>query len=442
MSTPILRQPAGWPSVLLGRAGKLPAGAGLPEAEKLGAWAAWKSAVRQGPEAVVRAVGEAGLRGRGGAGYPTADKWRDVRANPAPQRYAVANGYEADPGAVVDRTLMETDPHAVLEGLALAAFAVGAEEAFLVVRADATTAIERLTAALEAAQAAGYVGDDVLGSGVTVEIHIRPLEGGFVLGEETVLLKALEGKRGVPEQRPPYPSQRGLFGAPTAVNNVATLASVPWLLVNGPARFHAIGDPDYPGTILVQLSGAVHHPGVAEVPTGTSIAVVVDKAGGGATGHLKAALVGGPSGGFLPPDGLATPLVPDALEAAGAILGSGSVLVLDEHACIVEMATLMERFMNDESCGKCIPCRIGTRRLTEIGERFTSGRPRPTDAGLLLDLAADVRDGSLCGHGITAPNPLTSGMRYFRAEFDEHIVRGRCAAGVCKPLRVAAGAAR
>lgn len=442
MAAPILRQPAGWPSVLLARAGKLEARAGLAEAEKLGAWVAWKSAVRQGPEAVVRAVGEAGLRGRGGAGYPTADKWRAVRAQPAPVRYAVANGYEADPGVVVDRTLMAADPHAVLEGLALAAFAVGAEEGFLVVRADATAAIERLTAALEVAQTAGYLGDDVLGSGVTVEIQIRPLEGGFLLGEETVLMRALEGKRGMPDQRPPYPSERGLFGAPTVVNNVATLASVPWLLVNGPAKFRAIGDPDFPGTVLVQLSGAVHRPGVAEVPTGTPLAVVVDKAGGGATGQLKAALVGGPSGGFLPPDGLATPLAPGPLEAAGAILGSGSVLVLDEHACIVELATLMERFMNDESCGKCIPCRIGTRRLTEIGERFMTGRPRPTDPGLLLDLAADVRDGSLCGHGITAPNPLTSGMRYFRQEFDDHIVRGRCAAGVCKPLRVAAGAAR
>lgn len=442
MAPSILRAPAGWPSVLLARAGKLDVEAGLAEAEKLGAWAAWKAAVRQGPEAVVRAVSDAGLRGRGGAGYPTADKWRAVRAQPARTRYAVANGYEADPGAFADRTLMENDPHGVLEGLALAAFAVGAEEAFLVVRADAAVAIQRLTAALAAAEAAGYLGDDVLGSGVTVEVRIRPLEGGFVLGEETVLLKALEGKRGVPEQRPPYPAERGLFGAPTAVNNVATLASVPWLLVNGPAKFRALGDPAFPGTVLVHLSGAVHRPGVVEVPTGTPLAVVVDKAGGGATGQLKAALVGGPSGGFLAPDGLATPLAPEALEAAGAILGSGSVVVLDEHACLVELATLMERFMNDESCGKCIPCRIGTRRLTEIGERFMSGRPRPTDADLLLDLAADVRDGSLCGHGITAPNPLTSGMRYFRPEFDEHIVRGRCAAGVCKPLRIAAGAAR
>jgi len=442
MAAPILRQPAGWPSLLLARAGRLDAKAGLPEAEKLGAWAAWKAAVQQGPEAVVRAVSDAGLRGRGGAGYPTADKWRAARAQPARTRYVVANGYEADPGAVVDRTLMEVDPHAVLEGLALAAFAAGAEEAFLVVRADATAATQRLTAALEAALAAGYLGDDVLGSGVTVDVRIRPLEGGFVLGEETVLLKALEGKRGVPEQRPPYPAERGLFGAPTVVNNVATLASVPWLLVNGPARYRAIGDPAFPGTVLVQLSGAVRHPGVVEVPTGTPLAAVVDLAGGGATGTLKAVLVGGPSGGFLPPDALDAPLTPAALEAAGAIMGSGSLVVLDEQACIVELATLMERFMNDESCGKCIPCRIGTRRLTEIGERFMSGRPRPTDTGLLLDLAADVRDGSLCGHGITAPNPLTSGMRYFRAEFDEHIVRGRCAAGVCKPLRVAAGAAR
>jgi len=442
MGATILRQPAGWPAVLLGRAGKVDPEAGRAEAEKAGAWAAWKGAVRQGPEAVVRAVADAGLRGRGGAGYPAADKWRAVREQAAPVRYVVANGYEADPGTVVDRTLMEADPHAVLEGIALAAFAVGAREAFLVVRADAALALARLTAARDAALEAGYLGDDVLGSGVSVEIDIRALEGGFVLGEETVLLKALEGKRGVPEQRPPYPSQRGLFGAPTAVHNVATLACVPWLLTNGASAFRALGAPDFPGTVLVQLSGAVHRPGVAEVPTGTPLATVVEKAGGGATGTLKAVLVGGPSGGFLPPDALDAPLTPAALEAAGAIMGSGSLVVLDEHACIVELATLMERFMNDESCGKCIPCRIGTRRLTEIGERFMEGRPRPTDTALLLDLAADVRDGSLCGHGITAPNPLTSGMRYFQPEFDDHIVRGRCAAGVCKPLRVAAGAAR
>lgn len=439
---PILRTPAGWPSVLLARAGTYDPEGGLAAAEKRGAWTAWKAALERTPDAVVAAVIDAGLRGRGGAGYPTGDKWRAVRDQPAAQRYAIGHGYEADPGTVADRTLMEVDPHLVLEGLALAAFAVGAEQAYLVVRADATLAIARLTAARDAALAAAYLGADALGRGVTVEIDIRPLEGGFVLGEETVLLHALEGKRGMPDQRPPYPAQRGLFGAPTAVNNVATLASVPWLLTHGAAAFRALGAPEFPGTMLVQLAGAVHRPGVAEVPTGTPLAAIVEKAGGGATGRFKAVLMGGPSGGFLPADGLATPLLPDALGEAGAIVGSGSLLVLDESACIVELATLMERFMSDESCGKCIPCRIGTRRLTEIGERVMTGRPRPTDPGLLLDLAADVRDGSLCGHGITAPNPLTSGMRYFQAEFEDHIVRGRCPAGVCTPLRVAAGAAR
>ncbi|MFI5262011.1 MAG: NADH-ubiquinone oxidoreductase-F iron-sulfur binding region domain-containing protein [Candidatus Limnocylindrales bacterium] len=438
----ILARPKSWPAVLLGRAGTYDPDGTLAAAEAKGAWGPWKTAVHQAPQAIVSAVDQAGLRGRGGAGFPTADKWRAVRAHDELPRYAIGHGYEADPGTVADRTLMEADPHAVLEGLALAALAVGAERAFLVLRADATLARRRLQKALDGALGAGYLGVDVLGSGVTVEIEMRPLEGGFVVGEETALLRALEGKRGMPDQRPPYPAERGLFGAPTAINNVATLASVPWILTNGAPAFRALGAPGFPGTMLVQLAGAVKRPGVAEVPTGTPLATIVDKVGGGATGTFKAILVGGPSGGFLPADGLATALLPADLEAAGAIVGSGSLLLLDQSACIVELATLMERFMNDESCGKCIPCRIGTRRLAEIGDRFMSGRPRPTDTALLVDLAADVRDGSLCGHGISAPNPLTSGMRYFRAEFDDHIVRGRCPAGVCTPLRVAAGAAR
>ncbi len=438
----LLATPKGWPAVLLARAGRYEPDAGLAAAEAAGAWSAWREALTSSPEAVLRAVREAGLRGRGGAGYPTAEKWRAVWAQPSRTRYAVANGYEADPGSTAVRALLEADPHGVVEGLALAAYAVGAREAYLAVRADADLALARLRAAIRAAEEARYLGSDALGSGVDVHLELREVQGAFVLGEETVLLRALEGKRGMPDQRPPYPSERGLWGEPTAVNSVATLAAVPWILEHGAKAFREIGAPDFPGTLLVQLSGAVKRPGVAEVPAGATLAEVVDRAGGGASGALKAVFVGGPSGGFLPPDALATPMTPGALEAAGAILGSGSLLVLDRSACIVELATLMERFMNDESCGKCIPCRIGTRRLAEIGERFMSGRARPADPQLLEDLSADVRDGSLCGHGITAPNPLTSGMRYFSAEFEDHIVRGRCPAGVCSPLRVAAGVAR
>jgi len=438
----LLSAPKGWPAVLLARAGKLDPEAGLPAAEKAGAWSAWREALNGGPDAVVRRVDEAGLRGRGGAGYPAAAKWRAVRAQPSRTRYAVLNGYEADPGTVAVRTLLETDPWAVVEGLAIAAYAVGAREAYLAVRADAALAVRRLRAVLAAAQEAGYLGHDILGSGVDLEIELREVEGAFVLGEETVLLRALEGKRGMPDQRPPYPAERGLWGEPTLVNSAATLAAVPWIVTHGAKAYRELGTSEFPGTLLLQLAGAVRRPGVVEVPTGTTVGQVVEKAGGGASGTLKAVLVGGPSGGFLPPEALATPLTPGALGEAGAILGSGSLLVLDQSACIVELATLMERFMNDESCGKCIPCRIGTRRLTEIGDRFMTGRARPADPQLLQDLAADVRDGSLCGHGITAPNPLVSGMRYFGAEFQEHAVHGRCPAGVCAPLRVAAGGTR
>ena len=439
MSARVLAGDKAWPHVLLGR--RYDPDAGLAAAERAGAWVAWRSATADlGPEALIRLVGEAGLHGRGGGSYPTADKWRTCRAQPSLTRYVVANGYEADPGSATDRTLMETDPHGVLEGVALAAYAVGATRAFIAVRADATVAVRRLAAALREAEEAGLLGPDALHKRIDLEIELRELQGAFVLGEETVLLRAIEGKRAMPDQRPPYPAVKGLWGEPTVVNNVATLASVPWIVTNGAGAFRKLGAADEPGTTLVHVSGAVKEPGILEVPTGTALKAIV-KAAGGATGTLKAVLVGGPSGGFLPASALDTAYGRTSLQAAGAIVGSGSVLVVDTSACIVELATLLERFMNDESCGKCIPCRIGTRRLVELGQRFTGGRPRPTDVQLLSDLSADIRDGSLCGHGITAPNPLTSGMRYFAAEFEEHITRSTCPAGVCSPLRVAGGIA-
>ena len=440
MTAPV-RTRKGWPSILLERAGAYDPDGDLGAAERAGAWGAWKqTAGRTAPEALIRTVGQAGLRGRGGAGYPTAEKWRAVRSVEAERRYAVANGFGADPGSAADRTLMELDPHGVVEGLALAAYAVGATEAVVAVGAGAALAARRLRAAVAAAEEAGYIGPRARADGAALTITVRELPGGFVVGEETVLLRALEGHRGMPEQRPPYPATRGLLGAPTAVNNVATLAAISWIVGHGAEAFAATGDTAAPGSLLVHLTGAVGRPGVAEVPTGVTIGEVVDKIGETDATTLKALFVGGPSGGFLPREAFETPLTFGALEAAGAIVGSGSMLALDEGACVVELATLMERYMSDESCGKCIPCRIGTRRLSEIGDRFRTGRPRPTDPQLLVDLAQDVRAGSLCGHGITAPNPMTSGMRYFRAEFDDHIVRGRCPAGVCAPLRVTAAA--
>ncbi len=440
----LLRSPEGTPTILLGRIGLYEPDGALADAERAGAWATWKrTAATLSAQTVLRTVDESGLRGRGGAGYPTGDKWRACAGQEADAKYVVANGFEADPGAQVDRTLMERDPHAIVEGVALAAYAVGAHRAFICVRASYATAIRRLRTAVELAEAAGYVGPDSLATGFDLQVEVLAIPGGMVVGEETVLLRAIENKRAQPDQRPPYPAQRGLWDQPTVVNNVETLALVPWIVANGAAAFRDIGDRLNPGTTLVQITGAVARPGIAEVRIGTGIGPLIDQVAGGvrAGGRIKAVLVGGPGGGFLSPAELNTLLDPGALTERGAIWGSGTIVVADERTCIVEMATLLERHLADESCGKTIPCRIGLRRLYEIGSRATSGLSRPTDPQLLLDLSADVRDGALCGLEYCAPNPLLSGMRYFPEEFEAHFVRGECPAGVCSQLRVATGTA-
>lgn len=436
----ILESPRGWPRIVLGRANRYEPADGLAGAESAGAWKAWRQAVAQmDPEAVISAVESAGLRGRGGAGFPTAQKWRVCRAQDAPRRHVVANGYEADPGAQLDRTLMELDPHGVVEGTALAAYAVGAGDAIIAVKAGYGRAIERLEAAVRSAEEQGYIGTNALGAGFDLHISVRPVQGAFVLGEETVLLRQLEGKRAQPDQRPPYPAERGLWGEPTVVNNVETLAAVAWIVANGGDDYAKIGARQNPGTTLVQIGGAVGQAGVVEVPLGTRLGDVLQRAAKTDPAEsVKAIFFGGPSGGFLPPDSLDTRLGFGTLEEAGAIMGSGQMLVLDRSACLVELATLMARFMNDEACGKTIPCRIGTRRLAEIGERFVTGRPMPNDTQLLQDLSSDVKDGALCALESTAPNPLLTGMRYFAEEFEDHIQRSTCPAGVCRPLRVAA----
>ncbi len=439
----ILATPAEWAHVTLAGAGRYHPEEGLAAAERAGAWSAWRQAMTTGPETLIALIDRAGLRGLGGAGYPTAAKWQAARAQDDTVRHVVANGIEADPGALADRTLMELDPHAVVEGAALAAYAVGAGTVHIAVKAAYGLAVERLRAAVAAAEDAGYIGVNAMDRGFDLHVAVRPLQGAFVLGEETVLIHGLQSDRGMPDQRPPYPTAHGLDGHPTVVNNVETLASVPWIVRNGAEAFAAAGHNGLAGTKLVQLSGSARQTGVAEVPMGTPLREVLERVGGGmaAGSTLKAVLVGGPAGGFLPESALDTPLDPVALAAAGAILGSGQILVVDQRACIVELGRLMERFMSDESCGKCIPCRIGTRRLYEIAERATAGRPRPADPQLLRDLSADVRDGSLCGHGICAPNPLTSGVRYFGDEYDAHFTAGTCPAGVCQPLRVTTVAA-
>jgi len=450
MSLPILSGVGGWPSVLLARAARGGAAAATTATSATSAeqtpedapWNAYRSAVTSlTPDAVISVISEAGLRGAGGAGFPAGRKWRDVAAQPSGQRYVVAHGFEADPGAQVDRTLMEQDPQAILEGVAIAAWAVRAESAVIALRAGATTAAQRMRRAIADAEAQGFLGSHPSETGRPLQVEVRELTGGFVVGEETVLLRALEQRRAQPDQRPPYPSRSGLWGRPTLVNNVKTLAAVPWIVRHGAGAYASLGTPGAPGTMLIQLGGVVRKPGIVEVPMGTPIREVIDGPGGFVHGTLKAVLMGGPTGGFLPPEALDTPLTPEALREAGALTGSGTLLAIDESTCLVDLAALMSRYVNDEACGKTIPCRIGTRRLAELAGGFCSGHVRPADAGLVGDLAADIRAAALCGLEAGASNPLLSGMRYFAPEFEAHIVEGRCPAGVCQPIALA-GATR
>ncbi len=440
--TTLLATPAGWPQILLARARKA-APVGSPgSATATGPFAGLRIAIeRLGPEGTIRAIEQSGLRGRGGAGFPTGTKWRKAAATEASRRYVVANGYGADPAVSIDQVLMERDPFGLLEGVAIAAYAIGASEAVIAVRAEYAEAARGLEAAILAAEAAGFLGADILSSGVDLTVTVRTVQGAYMLGEETVLLKALEGKRGQPEQRPPHPAERGMFGQPTVVQNIATLIAVPWILVNGAEAWRAIGTPDAPGTVLVQVSGAAAN-GIAEVPTGTTLAQIIDLAGGVVPGRrVKAVLVGGPSGGLLPATALDTPYDFGPLRAAGAHVGSGSIVVADERTCVVDLARLLTAFCADEACGKTIPCRIGTRRIAEIGDRVTSGRPRPTDLQLLADLSHDVVASALCDHERLATLPYASAMRYFRSELDDHVLRSSCPAGVCRPIAVAGVAA-
>ena len=439
MTATLLPGRKGWPSILLGRAGaKDPTDLGAAVAA--GAFGGLRAAIHHGPTGTIAIVGASGLRGRGGSGFPTADKWRAAAISEADRRYVVANGYGADPATTTDQTLIERDPFAVIEGIAIAAWAIGAEEAIIAVRATATDAIRGLEAAVAAATEANFIGEDVLGSGHRIEVTVRPLQGAYLLGQETILLKALESRRGQPEQTPPFPATRGLYGRPTVVQNVQTLAAVPWILRNGAEAFRATGAPGCPGTILVQVRGP-EASGVAEVPFGTPLGEVVALGGPLPAGRsVKALVVGGPAGGILPPEALPTPYTFEDLRAAGAHVGSGSVIVADDRACVVDLARILTRFCADEACGKTIPCRIGTRRISEIGDRLAAGTSRAGDLDLLVELSADIVGSALCDHERLATLPLLSGMRYFRAELDEHLERGVCPAGVCHPIPMAATA--
>ncbi len=387
------------------------------------------------PGEVIDAVERSGLRGRGGAGFPTGRKWRTVAAQADGVRYAVVNGDEGDPGAFMDRMLLEGYPFRILEGLTIAAYAVGAGEAFFYIRQEYPLAVEHVADAIAAAEAANLLGEDILGSGFSLKVHIRQGAGAFVCGEETALLASLQGRRGQPRPRPPYPAEQGLWGRPTLVSNVETYADVPFILANGPEAFAALGTTHSAGTKVFALAGKVARGGLIEVPMGTTLEHIVHTIGGGTrTGRpVKAVQIGGPSGGCLPASRLDTPVDFDALTEAGAMMGSGGLVVLDEDDCMVDIARYFLQFTQHESCGRCTFCRIGTQRMLEILNRLCGGQGRAEDLDTLEALAGQVRQGSLCGLGRTAPNPVLSTLRYFRDEYEAHLA-GRCPAGCCAAL--------
>jgi len=379
------------------------------------------------PSEVIEAIANSGLRGRGGAGFPTGIKWRLARANPDPVKYVICNGDEGDPGAFMDRLVLESDPHRVLEGLAIAAHAVGAAEGYFYIRAEYPLAVRHTRAAIQQAAGRGLLG--------ALRLEVREGAGAFVCGEETALIQSLEGKRGMPKLRPPYPVERGFRGKPTVINNVETLASVPWILRHGAEAFAAFGTKTSRGTKVFALAGKINRGGLIEVPMGVTIREVVEEIGGGIRHgrQFKAVQLGGPSGGCLPARLADTPIDYDALAQTGAIMGSGGLVVLDERDCMVDIARFFLKFTQAESCGKCTFCRIGTKRMLEILERLCAGHGRPGDLEKLATLADYVSRGSLCGLGQTAPNPVLTTLRYFRDEYEAHL-EGRCPAGRCPAL--------
>ncbi|MFB3826539.1 MAG: NADH-ubiquinone oxidoreductase-F iron-sulfur binding region domain-containing protein [Bryobacteraceae bacterium] len=380
------------------------------------------------PEQILDAITRSGLRGRGGAGFPTGRKWALGRSQPGGVKYVICNGDEGDPGAFMDRLVLESDPHRVLEGLAIAARAIGAAEGFLYIRAEYPQAVRHVCEAIRQAGERGLLGG--------LRLDVREGAGAFVCGEETALIQSLEGGRGMPRLRPPYPVEHGFRGQPTVINNVETLACVPWILRHGAAAFAALGTPHSRGTKVFALAGKINRGGLVEVPMGITIREVVEEIGGGIKDNrrFKAVQLGGPSGGCIPASLAGTPIDYDALAQTGAIMGSGGLVVLDERDCMVDIARFFLRFTQSESCGKCTYCRIGTKRMLEILERLCEGRGRRGDLEKLEELAGYVSRGSLCGLGQTAPNPVLTTLRYFREEYEAHLHQKRCPAGRCPAL--------
>ena len=388
------------------------------------------------PEQVIEEIKISGLAGRGGAGFPTWFKWNAARASEGDEKYLICNADEGDPGAFMDRAVIEGDPHSLIEGMLIGAYAIGAKEAIVYVRAEYPLAIKRLEKAIQQAEEKGYLGDNIFGSNFSCKIRIKAGAGAFVCGEETALIESLEGNRGMPRLKPPFPAQEGYWHKPSNINNVETFANVAWILNNGGAAFAAMGTEGSKGTKVFALTGKVRRGGLVEIPMGKTLRDVIFDIGGGIRDGkaFKAVQMGGPSGGCIPADLLDTVIDYKALGATGAIMGSGGMVVMDEGTCMVGMAKFFLDFTAKESCGKCVHCRLGTKRMLEVLTRIVEGEGKPGDIELLEELCYSVKDGALCGLGQTAPNPVLTTLRYFRDEFEAHINEKRCPAGECTAL--------
>ncbi len=395
-----------------------------------------KALTEMTPEQVVQCILDSGLRGRGGGGFPTGRKWAFAAAQPKGIKYVCCNADEGDPGAFMDRSVLEGDPHVVLEAMAIAGYAIGAQQGYIYVRAEYPIAVKRLQVAIGQARELGLLGQNILGTGFNFDIDIRLGAGAFVCGEETALMTSIEGRRGEPRPRPPFPAVKGLFGKPTILNNVETYANVPQIILKGPEWFSSIGTEKSKGTKVFALGGKIHNTGLVEVPMGTTLREIVEEIGGGIPNgkKFKAAQTGGPSGGCIPAQYLDIPVDYDNLIEIGSMMGSGGLIVMDEDTCMVDIAKFFLEFTVDESCGKCTPCRIGTKRLYELLDKITKGKATMEDLDKLETLCYHIKENALCGLGQTAPNPVLSTLKYFRDEYIAHIVEKRCPAGVCKSL--------
>ena len=388
------------------------------------------------PAEVIAEVEKSGIRGRGGAGFPTGKKWKFAAGYQSPEKYVVVNADEGDPGAFMDRSILEGDPHSVLEAMAIGGYAIGAQHGFIYIRAEYPIAVHRLEIAIAQAREVGLLGDNIMGTGFNFDVDIRLGAGAFVCGEETALLNSVEGKRGEPRPRPPFPAEKGLWGVPTFVNNVETLSNIPMIFTQGADWYASIGTEKSKGTKVFAMAGKVNNIGLVEVPMGTTLREMIYDIGGGIPNgkEFKATQTGGPSGGCLPASALDTQIDFDSLVAAGSMMGSGGLIVMDETSCMVDIAKFYMEFIQDESCGKCPPCRIGTKRMLEILEKITRGEGTMEDLDNLETLAHTISSSALCALGQTAPNPILATLKFFRDEYEAHIVDKTCPAHVCKKL--------